>query len=252
MKDGTGKLLVVIPAWNEAASVGHVVEHVRGRGYDVLVVDDGSADATRVEAERHGAATVRLPVNLGVGAALRCGFVYAVQHGYDAVVQVDADGQHPVKDIDLLREEVGRTNAHLVTGSRFGGTAGGMKVGLLRRLVMTILARSASRATKTRITDATSGFRLIRQPLLGEFARSFPAHYLGDTYEALVGAGRAGYLVREVPVVMQERVHGRSSASRLAAVRFTLRASIVAAVGIEVRIAPLDLHSAGSARTPRG
>lgn len=248
MTEALHDLLVVIPAWNEAASVGRVVEDVISHGYDVLVVDDGSTDGTRVEADRSGATTVRLPVNLGVGAALRCGFGYAVERGYQMVVQVDADGQHPVGDINLLRQEVARSGAHLVTGSRFAGTARGMKVGALRRLVMMVLARSASKATDTRVTDATSGFRIIREPLLSEFARNFPAHYLGDTYEALVGAGRAGYVVREVPVVINERLHGSSSASALAAVRFTLRASIVAAVGIQVRIAPLRLVSSESGR----
>jgi hypothetical protein len=103
---------------------------------------------------------------------------------------------------------------------------------------MAMLARSASRATGTAITDATSGFRIISEPLLSQFARTFPAHYLGDTYEAVVSAGRAGYVVREVPVVIVDRAHGQSSASPLAAVRFTLRAVIVAATRLHFPIDP--------------
>lgn len=94
---------------------------------------------------------------------------------------------------------------------------------------MRMLATSASRSAGTRLTDATSGFRLICEPLLSQFARAFPRHYLGDTYEAIVSAGRAGYVVREISVEMRERVQGPSSASILSSVRFKIRAVTVAA-----------------------
>lgn len=233
------RVLVVVPAWNESATISSVVAEVRSHGYDVVVVDDGSTDDSAHEAARAGAATVQLPINLGVGGALRCGFRFAVDHGYDAVVQVDADGQHPAPAIETLVQEAAATGAHLVIGSRFATAASGMHVGRLRRAVMSGMARTASRATGTRITDSTSGFRVIREPLLSEFARTFPAHYLGDTYEALVSAGRAGYTVREIPVAMRDRTHGQSSASPLAAVRLTVRALVVAATGLHFPIRPL-------------
>lgn len=242
MTDGRRGLLVIVPAWNEEASVGLVVSELRSLNYEVIVVDDGSTDMTSREAERAGAGTIRLPVNLGVGAALRCGFRYAVDHGHDAVVQVDADGQHPAGSIDSLCTEAATSGAHLVTGSRFAMGSPGMHVGRSRRLVMLMLSRSASRAARTRITDATSGFRLIREPLLSQFARTFPAHYLGDTYEALISAGRSGYVIREVPVTMRDRTHGESSASRVSAVQLTLRAVIIACTGLRF---PVEL--AGSA-----
>jgi glycosyltransferase involved in cell wall biosynthesis len=234
----TSRALVVVPAWNEATSVGHVVNEVLAQHYDVVVVDDGSTDGTAAVAETAGATVLRLPVNLGVGAALRCGFRYAVERGYGAVIQVDADGQHPATAIALLEQVGEETPPHLVTGSRFAGADAGMTVGRLRRFVMSVLARSATKATATTITDATSGFRLIREPLLSQFARTFPAHYLGDTYEAVVSAGRAGYIVREVPVSMRERSHGESSASPMAAVRFTVRAMIVAGTRLHFSIEP--------------
>ncbi len=238
MKSRRASLLVIIPAWNEARSVGDVVRQVRAEGHDVVVVDDGSTDGTGELAATAGAVVVRLPVNLGVGAALRCGFRFAIDRGYDAVVQVDADGQHPPQAIARLLDAADESGAHLVSGSRFAGEGAGMEVGKLRRTVMALLARSASRATGATITDATSGFRLIRTPLLEQFARTFPAHYLGDTYEAVVSAGRAGYVVREVPVTMRERSHGTSSASPVAAIRFTLRALIVAGTRLQFPVDP--------------
>lgn len=221
------RLLVIVPAWNEEPSVGAVIDEVRAAGFDVLVVDDGSTDGTGRAAELRGATVLRLPINLGVGAALRCGFRYAVAHRYDAAVQCDADGQHiPSAIHDLVRAQE-ESGAHLVIGSRFHSNSSRFEVGVIRRSVMKLLARSASRATGSQINDATSGFRLFTEPLLSAFAREFPAHYLGDTYEAVATAGRAGFRVIEIPVEMRPRQHGESSASPLAAARLTIRAVVV-------------------------
>ncbi len=229
-------VLVIVPAFNEAATVRSVVESIADHGYDVLVVDDGSRDRTADEARAGGATVIRLPVNLGVGGALRCGFKYAVAKGYRAAVQCDADGQHPPADIDRLVKSADDDDVDLLIGSRFAAGRAVMRVSPLRRLAMRILAKGASRATGTSITDATSGFRVIRQPLLAQFARSFPAEYLGDTYEAVVTAGRAGYRVREIEAVLLDRSHGESSATTGAALRFVARAIIVAGARIHFSI----------------
>ncbi|MFT3853889.1 MAG: glycosyltransferase family 2 protein [Ilumatobacteraceae bacterium] len=231
------RVLVVVPAWNEERTVGAVVTDLRDLGLDVVVVDDGSSDRTSPVASAHGAMVVRLPVNLGVGAAMRCGFRFAVEHGYDAVVQCDADGQHSVAGVASLVAVQAASGAHMVIGSRFGG-GDDYPVGSLRRVAMRMLARSASRATGSRITDATSGFRIIVEPLLGAFAATFPDNYLGDTYEAVVSAGRAGYSIAETPVPMRQRQHGESSASPLAAVRFMVRAVIVVAARLNFQVTP--------------
>ena len=234
----SGRVLVVVPAWNEGASVGTVVAGLREHGHDVVVVDDGSTDATAAAARAGGAtAVVSLPVNLGVGGALRCGFRYAVDHGYDLVVQCDADGQHPPDQVGRLLDAQAATGAHLVIGSRFLGVEAGMAVGGNRRLAMRVLARIASRAAGRPITDASSGLRAIARPLLDEFARSYPVHDLGDTFEAIVVAGRAGYRVEEVAVTMAPRETGRSSAGALAALAFLARALVVSlgGLGFEVR-----------------
>lgn len=230
------KVLVVVPAWNEQASIAKVISELKTRGFDVLVVDDGSTDKTSFIARQNGAITICLPFNLGVGGALRCGFKYAVQHGYDAVVQCDADGQHPVDHIELLISTATQGNLHMVIGSRFLNDEGRMDLSLIRRLAMRILSRSASRACKTLITDATSGFRVITVPLLDELAEKLPAYYLGDTYEALVSAGRAGYRIREIPAPLMEREHGKSSAHPVKAARLAVKAILSAILHVHQKL----------------
>jgi glycosyltransferase involved in cell wall biosynthesis len=230
------KVLVVVPAWNEQASIAKVISELKTRGFEVLVIDDGSTDETSFIARQSGAITMRLPFNLGVGGALRCGFKYAVQHGYQAVVQCDADGQHPVDHIELLISTATEGNFHMVIGSRFLNDEGKMELSLIRRLAMRILSRSASRACKTLITDATSGFRVITVPLLNELAEKLPAYYLGDTYEALVSSGRAGYRIREIPAPLMEREHGKSSAHPVKAARLAIKAILSAILHVHQKL----------------
>jgi len=226
-----GGVLVVIPALNEEASVRRVVEEVQAAGYPALVVDDGSVDRTAEVAERAGATVLRLPVNLGVGGALRCGFRYAVTHGYAVVVQCDADGQHDPAQIATLLDAMHSTPADLVIGSRFASGDQHYRVGRVRGAVMRLLARMASRRTGVHITDATSGFRAIGPNVLGPFASIYPAEYLGDTIESLARAGRAGYRVTEVPVEMRTRGAGVSSASAISSAWYLVR--VVAAVWLQ-------------------
>jgi len=219
----TRRVLCIVPAYNEEASVGRVVRALRDRGYDVCVVDDGSLDETTREARRAGAEVLRMPRNVGVGGALRCGFRYAVATGYDVVVQVDGDGQHDPAQVAGLLAELTRTDADMVVGSRFAEAGSSFALSRTRRLAMQLLARRASAAVGVPITDATSGFRAIQRPLLERFAREYPTEYLGDTVEALVAAGREGARVREHPVHMTARETGQASAGSLASVWYMVR-----------------------------
>jgi glycosyltransferase involved in cell wall biosynthesis len=199
--------LVVIPAHDETASVGEVVRRVRAVGYPCVVVDDGSEDDTADVAERAGAQVVRMPVNVGVGGAMKCGFAYAVSHGYDRVVQVDGDLQHPPEAIpDLIA--AADQGADLVIGSRFSA---GYDVAGARRISMRLLANLVSRRVGTRLDDVTSGFRVISEPLLSAFSRQYPAEYLGDTVEAVLQAGASGATIVQVPVPMEPRRHGSAT-----------------------------------------
>ena len=228
--------LIVVPALNEESSLASVIAEIKSCGYEVLVINDGSTDGTADVARASGARLLDLPINLGVGGALRAGFKYACERNFQAVVQVDADGQHPADEIVHLLDEANASGAHLVIGSRFLSDGTSMEVGKIRRFVMRLLARSASSATQSPITDATSGFRIIQQPLLTEFSRTFAVNYLGDTYEALIAAGRAGYVVREIPAALRPRLNGKSTASIAQAVSFTLKGLAVTALRIHPRI----------------
>ena len=228
--------LVIVPAFNEAGSISDVLTELKSFNYQVLVVSDGSSDGTSDISRSMGIRVLDLPLNLGVGGALRAGFRFAVKEKYSAIVQIDADGQHPAGEIENLIAAANGNQAQLVIGSRFLSDGTSMKVGIIRRLVMRVLARSSSRATGTNITDTTSGFRIICEPLLTKYAMSFPTNYLGDTYEAVVAAGRSGYKVIEIPAAMRERTSGESTASIAQSVRFTVKGLIVALLRLHRRI----------------
>jgi glycosyltransferase involved in cell wall biosynthesis len=233
-------VLVLVPAFNEQASVGSVIRNLRDHQFNVLLISDGSTDATASIAWASGSKVLELPINLGVGGALRAGFKYAHRNGFEAVVQVDADGQHPVSEIENLIQAANNSDAHMVIGSRFKNDAGKMEVSGFRRIVMRVLSRTASAAANEKISDSTSGFRVIRQPLLAEFSRQFANNYLGDTYEAVIAAGRAGYRVQEIPAGLLPRENGESTATTGAAIRFTLKALGVALLGIYKKLTPLN------------
>ena len=233
--DPTGagvRVLVIIPAWNEQESVARTVRDVRATNphVDILVVDDGSSDATAVVAERAGAEVCRLPFNLGVGGAMRAGYRCAVSGDYDVAVQIDADGQH---DPRYLPDLVARlSEADLVIGARFAGEGEPYRVSGIRALAMKVLARTLSRMAKTRLTDVTSGFRVVNRRTLALFAAHYPAEYLGDTVESTVIAIRAGCTVTQVPVQMRERQGGQASQTPIRAAIYLSRAVVALALAL--------------------
>ncbi len=229
---GVHRVLVIIPAWNEQDSVGRTVLEVRAASpdVDILVVDDGSSDATAAVAHEAGAEVCRLPFNLGVGGAMRAGYRFALSGDYDVAVQIDADGQH---DPRYLPELVGRLGeADLVIGARFAGEGEPYKVSGIRALAMKVLARTLSRMAKTRLTDVTSGFRVVNRRTLTLFAAHYPAEYLGDTVESTVIAIRAGCTVTQVPVQMRERQGGQASQTPIRAAIYLSRAVVALALAL--------------------
>ena len=230
------RTLVAIPALNEASTIGAVISDVRRvvPEAQILVVDDGSTDDTSAVARSKGVDVVRLPFNVGVGGAMRTAFLYAQRHDVDAVVQVDADGQHVADHIpDLI---AALDDASVVIGARFRA---GYEVRGPRRWAMRTLARSLSKVCSTTLTDTTSGFRASDRRAISLFARHYPAEYLGDTIESLVLAARAGLVVREVPVQMRPRQGGHSSQSHLRSALYLGRALLALYVALGTR--PLDV-----------
>lgn len=201
------RVLIVMPAFNEEEAVGEVVREVHATlpGAGCLVVDDGSRDATAEVASAAGATVATLPFNLGVGGAMRLGFQYALENGFDVVVQIDSDGQHNPSDVPRLLEAL--ESADVVLGARFAGE-GAYEARGPRRWAMVVLSKVLSRTARTNLTDTTSGFRATGPRALRFFAENYPAEYLGDTIESLTLAARAGLVVRQVPVAMRERAGG--------------------------------------------
>lgn len=228
------RVLVVLPAWNEERSLPAVLDEIREHLPDVgvLVVNDGSADATSQVARRHGVAVLDLPFNLGVGGAMRAGFRYAVEQHYDVVVQVDADGQHDPRDVPLIVERLATSD--VVIGARFAGT-GAYDVRGPRRWAMHVMASTISRMAGTRLTDTTSGFRGAGPRAVRLFAVHYPAEYLGDTIESLVIALRSGLSVDQVGVSMRARTAGRPSQSPARAAVYLLRACLALLISLTRR-----------------
>lgn len=223
--------LVVVPAYNEERALSEVLTGLLRHDYNCVVIDDGSSDGTSNVARKHQVSLVKLPFNCGVGAALRAGFRFAQTHGYEAAVQFDADGQHNQEFIADLISAANSLPADLIVGSRFLRNGDYVDIARARWLAMKLLARMSSYYCGTRITDSTSGFRLVRGPLLRQFARKLPTHYLGDTFEALVLSGKAGYSVHEIPTSMNLRAHGRSSTDAFQAALLLVRAVAVVTAG---------------------
>jgi glycosyltransferase involved in cell wall biosynthesis len=225
------RTLIVMPALNEEEAIGRVIHEVFDTlpGASVIVVDDGSTDDTAAVATAAGATVVSLPFNLGVGGAMRVGFKYALEYGFDYVVQVDSDGQHDPIGVPALVDALG--SADVVLGARFAGEGTYTATGP-RRWAMTVLSTTLSRLAKTRLTDTTSGFRATGPRAVRLFAEHYPAEYLGDTIESLVIAIRAGCVVKQVPVAMRPRAGGVPSHNPLKSTAYLGRAGMALLIAL--------------------
>ncbi|HEX2047709.1 MAG TPA: glycosyltransferase family 2 protein [Acidimicrobiales bacterium] len=222
-----GRTLVILPALNEEECLTGVLRELAGAcpDLDVLVVDDGSTDATAEVARAEGVPVAVLPFNLGVGGALQTGFRYAVAHGYGRAIQFDADGQHDPTQVPALLAALDE-GADLVIGSRFAAPEPGSTydVGRLRGGAMGILRVAVRLLSGRSFSDTSSGFRAFSAPLLGFYAAEYPNEYLGDTVEALLLACQAGFRVVEVPVTMRVRAGGTPSTQNVKLAYHYLRA----------------------------
>ena len=225
-------LLVVIPAFNEEKSISNVIQDVRThiRNASILVVDDGSQDSTAEIAKSMSVNVVSLPFNVGVGGALRVGFIYAQRNSFSQVLQVDADGQHRASEATSLLDA--STGFDIVIGSRFAESSPNYSASVLRKSAIKWLSFVISKICKTKLTDVTSGFRLSSAKAIELFMKDYPVEYLGDTVESLVIAHKAGLSITEVPVHMSQREFGSPSQNFLKSSWYLLRATLVVVLSL--------------------
>jgi glycosyltransferase involved in cell wall biosynthesis len=203
------RVLIAIPAYREEKSIGAVVAEVRRKlPYDVVVVNDGSPDRTSAVARESGAVVLDLPCNLGIGGAVQTAFLYAWKHAYDAVVRIDADGQHDIDGIPSVLEPILSGAADAVIGSRFLGEAA-YRSSLSRSAGIRYFRFLVNFLTGFRVTDPTSGFFAVNRLLIGFYANHYPSDF--PEVDAFILMHRLKARAVEVPVRMFARTEGTSS-----------------------------------------
>ncbi|MCM2328664.1 MAG: glycosyltransferase family 2 protein [Lysobacter sp.] len=211
----------IIPCFNEERAVAGVVAELRAFDPAIVtvVVDDGSSDAT-ARVARETSLVIRLPVNLGIGGAVQTGIRYAARHDFDACIQVDGDAQHVAGEIAALLKVRAETGASLVIGSRFIGE-GSFRSTAMRRVGIGLIASTLATLFGVRVTDPTSGFRLMDRRAIALFAEHYPQDFPEPVSIAV--AVEHGLSVAEAPVSMRERVHGTSSLAGLRSAAYMFR-----------------------------
>jgi hypothetical protein len=204
------KILIIIPAYNEATRIADVVRSVRKAvpDFDILVVNDGSQDNTARAAHEAGAVVVSHPFNLGYGVAIQTGYKYALAKNYGFAVQIDGDGQHDPEFITALLEPVKAGETDFALGSRFLGEKS-YEPSLARLVGMAFFRWLISSLIHTKITDSTSGYQAFNHEVIRFFTTEvFPCDY--PDADMLLTLHRAGYRIKEVSVRMYANATGKS------------------------------------------
>lgn len=219
------KKLVIIPAYNESESIKNTVEEIKNKaqGFDYVVVNDCSKDDTQKICEENGYNIINLPVNLGIGGAVQTGYRYGYRMGYDLAVQVDGDGQHNPEFLIKMAEYLQNNSVDMVIGSRFIEKEGFQSSGA-RRIGIKYFTILIKLLTGVKITDPTSGLRIVNREIMGMFAYEYPKDY--PEPESVVSVLRGGKRVAEIPVVMRERLGGVSSISLKKSVYYMIKVTL--------------------------
>ncbi len=205
------KILIIVPAYNEEGNIAQTIKEILSLKLPltVVVINDGSLDATAEEARKFKVNVISLAYNLGIGAAVQTGFKFALKEDFDIAVQVDGDGQHDVAFLEKLIEPIKNDDADIVVGSRFLAPFLGYQSSFIRRFGIHFFARLISFLVGFRITDPTSGFRAYNKKIIKSFAMDYPNDY--PEPEAIVMARRFNARLVEIPVQMRKRQSGYSS-----------------------------------------
>lgn len=218
------KKLVIIPAFNEEGNLEKTIKDIKDNapGFDYVIINDCSTDKTLEMCRRHGFSYLNLPVNLGIGGAVQTGYRYAYYHGYDIAVQFDGDGQHSAAHLENMLSALIDTESDMVIGSRFIEKEGFQSSGL-RRIGIKYFTGLIKILTGKKITDPTSGMRMVNRKLLEKFTDEYPKDY--PEPESVVTILSEKYKVTEIPVVMNEREEGVSSISLKNSVYYMIKVS---------------------------
>lgn len=219
------KKLIIIPAYNEQESIKKTVEDIikNAPEFDYIVINDCSTDRTKEICEAEKFNVVHLPVNLGIGGAVQTGYLYAARNGYDIAVQVDGDGQHDPKFLSKMAEFIEAEHADMVIGSRFINKEGFQSSGA-RRVGIKYFTMLIKLLTGAKITDPTSGLRMVNREIIEFFAEEYPKDY--PEPESVVAILRRKKKVLELPVIMRERSGGVSSISMKKSVYYMIKVSL--------------------------
>ena len=219
------KRLIIIPAYNEEASIESTVKAIleRAEGFDYVVINDCSTDRTREICEENDFHVINLPKNLGIGGAVQTGYLYGYRNGYDEAVQVDGDGQHDPAFLGQMAECLEREHADMVIGSRFIEKKGFQSSGM-RRVGIRYFTGLIKVLTGAKVTDPTSGLRMVNRDVMRFFAENYPKDY--PEPESVVAILRRKKKVKEIPVVMKERAGGVSSISPRKSIYYMIKVSM--------------------------
>ena len=219
------KKLVIIPAYNESASIVNTVNDIKenAKDFDYVVINDRSKDNTLKICRDAGLNVIDLPLNLGIGGAVQTGYLYAFQNGYDIAVQFDGDGQHDAKYLDVMAEKLVKEQADMVIGSRFIEKEG-FQSSFTRRLGIRYFSGLIKLMTGKTVTDPTSGYRMCNRRIIELFAGNYPKDY--PEPETTTWILRKKLKVLEIPVVMRAREEGVSSISPKKSIYYMFKVSM--------------------------
>jgi glycosyltransferase involved in cell wall biosynthesis len=223
------KVLIIIPCYNEEASISNVIKSLRSldlpKAYflDILVINDCSKDNTKEVVKYLGVKMLDLSINLGIGVAVQSGLIYAFNNDFDFAIQLDGDGQHPASEIIKILIHQSQTNANIVIGSRFIEKQG-FQSSFARRMGINYFHWINRVITGIKIYDTTSGFRLFDRKAMKVSLRHYPDDY--PEPESLILFSRAGLKINEVPIIMAERQGGKSSISSANSLYYCIKVTI--------------------------
>ncbi|GGD76348.1 glycosyltransferase family 2 protein [Paenibacillus nasutitermitis] len=224
----TSDILVIIPAYNEEATLARTVHELRRHTpYDFVVVDDGSKDRTPDIIRKEGFPSLRHAVNLGIGGSMQSGYRYADKMGYSYAIQLDADGQHRPEDIFKLVEYMQSSGCDMVIGSRFVERSG-YKGSPLRRFGIFYFHWLVRLLTGVSIYDPTSGFRIVGRSTIEQFSRAYPTDY--PEVEVLVSLSKQGRSIKEISVEMRSRQGGTSSINWSKSIYYMMKVTMISLI----------------------